>query len=219
MTVSPAQTQGHDDEARFLDALRERYEANGFTFLPAPARIELPSFFGSYLPDAVARKGGQNIAIEVKRRQSQSTDRALQEIRRLFEGQPDWQFSVVFMGAEPTTSTPPSEPSTILRRLGEVRALNAEGHHREAFVMAWSLLEATLKSLNSETASQPRTAGTVVQTLTMNGYIAPELERRMRPLVELRNRIVHGDLVAEPTSNDVEVVLSATEQSLSANAA
>ena len=53
----------------------------------------------------------------------------------------------------------------------------------------------------------------------MNGYIEPELERRMRDLVTLRNRVVHGDLAAEPAVADVELILSAIEATLNAHAA
>jgi uncharacterized protein YutE (UPF0331/DUF86 family) len=187
----------------------------------APAPAELPAFLGSYKPDALARKPGLNIAIEVKRHPSPTTEKRLQDIRRLFEGHADWQLRVVFMGTEPLPSVtiPPARPAAIRKRMDELAALNAAGHHRAAFVMAWSLLEAALHSIGGQTTSKPRTPGTVVQTLAMNGYIEPEMERRMRALIELRNRIVHGDLNAEPTSNEVELVLSAIQETLSADAA
>jgi uncharacterized protein YutE (UPF0331/DUF86 family) len=218
---SPAQAWSQEAEGQFLNGLRSRYEAQGFSFTIAPDPADLPAFLGSYKPDALARKPGLNIAIEVKRHPSPATQKRLQDIRRLFEGHPDWQFSVVFMGYEPLQSVtiPPAPPAAIRRRMDEVAMLNAGGHHRAAFVMAWSLLEAALHSIVGETTSKPRTPGTVVQTLAMNGYIEPEMERRMRTLIELRNRIVHGDLNAEPTSTEVELVLSAIQETLPADAA
>ena len=113
----------------------------------------------------------------------------------------------------------PAEPSTIRERIEEVDALSASGHNRAAFVTAWSLLEAALQSINAATTAKPRTPGTVVQTLAMNGYIEPEVERNLRALIDLRNRIVHGDLKAEPSAADVELVLSAIGQTLAAEAA
>jgi uncharacterized protein YutE (UPF0331/DUF86 family) len=218
---SPAQAWSQDAEAQFLEGLRSRYEAEGFRFTIAPDRAGLPAFLGSYKPDALAQKPGLNIAIEVKRHPTPSTQKRLQDIRRLFEGHADWQLNVVFMGSEPLQSVtiPPAQPATIRKRIEEVAALNAGGHHRAAFIMAWSLLEAALHSIGGETTSKPRTPGTVVQTLAMNGYIDPEMERRVRALIELRNRIVHGDLNAEPTSDEVELVLSAIQEALAANAA
>ena len=208
-------------EGRFLESLRARYEDQGFTFTVAPDSRELPDFLGSYTPDALARKPGLNIAIEVKRDQTLATQRSLQNIRRLFEGHPDWQFNVAFIGTDPLEriKIPPSTPAMVRSRVDEVRRLSGEGHHRAAFVMAWSLLEAALHSVGGEASRKPRTPGTLVQTLAMNGYIEPETERRMRSLIELRNRIVHGDLNAEPAAADVELVLSAISETLAANAA
>jgi uncharacterized protein YutE (UPF0331/DUF86 family) len=209
-----------DSEAQFIETLRERYEGEGFSFTLHPQREQLPAFLGSYVPDALAQKPGHNVAIEVKRRPSPPTEPALKDIRRLFEGHSDWQFHVVFMGTDPLQSTeiPTSAPGAVRGRVDEIRALIVQGHHRAAFIMAWSLLEAALRALTSETVSRPRTPGTVLQTLATKGYIEPDIEGRMRSLIDLRNRIVHGDLAAEPAPADIELVLSAIEETLSTDA-
>lgn len=219
--VSPAQAWSQNTEKQFLERLRARYEDEGFTFTVDPKSRELPDFLGSYIPDALAQKPGLSIAIEVKRNHASVTQHSLQTIRRLFEGHPNWQLNVVFMGTDPLQpiTIPPASPAMIRTRMDEVRALNGETRRGPAFVMAWSLLEAALHSVGSETTSRPRLPGTVVQTLAMNGYIDAEMERRMRSLIELRNRIVHGDLTVEPTSAEVELILSAISETLEANAA
>ena len=176
----------------------------------------LPGFMGSYTPDALAQKPGQNIAIEIKSRQSLATEARLQEIRRLFEKRPDWQFSVFVRGSDssPTTTIPRPSPTAIRERISEVRQLVEQGHRRAAFVMAWSLVEAAFRADDENEHRQPLTPGTVVQALTMNGYIGPDTERRLRVLIALRNQIVHGDVGAEPTSEDVNLLLSAVEETL-----
>jgi uncharacterized protein YutE (UPF0331/DUF86 family) len=101
-----------------------------------------------------------------------------------------------------------------------VTALDAGGHHRAAFLMAWPLLEAALlHALSDDATGGARTSGAVVQALAMNGFIQPETEHRMRPLVDLRNKVAHGDLSAEPTAEDVQLVLAAIEETLAAKAA
>jgi REase_AHJR-like len=211
----------HEPEGAFLEGLRSRYEAEGFTFTISPDQSMLPPFLGTYIPDALARKSGLNIAIEVKRHQSETTQAQLRDIRRLFDGHPEWQFNVFFVGSGPLPSVtiPAASPSDIRRRMEEVRVLAKQGHHRPAFIMAWSLLEAALQSVEDNTTSKPRTPGTVVQTLAMNGYIAPDIERRMRELIALRNQIVHGDVVAEPSADDVNLVLAAIQETLTADVA
>lgn len=218
--TSEAVSWEQQTERRFIESLRARYEGEGFAFTVEPEAAKLPDFLRSYRPDALAQKAGHNVAIEVKRRPGPSTDRALKDIRRLFEGHPDWQLHVVFMGTDQLQSITirAAEPARIRSLVSEVRRLIAVGHSRAAFVMAWSLLEAALRSREGETTSRPRTVGTVVQTLAMNGYIGPDVERRMRDMIDLRNRIVHGDVAAEPAIADVEIILSAVEETLSADA-
>lgn len=213
---SPAQAWSHEAEMEYLEGLRPRYEAEGFKFTISPDRAVLPVFLGGYLPDALAQKPGLNIAIEVKQHQSQGAQARLQDIRRLFDGHPDWQFNVVFIGTRPLQSVtiPVASPEAIRTRMAEVRALSLQGHQRPAFVMAWSLLEAVLQLVEEGVSHKPLTPGTVVQTLAMKGYIAADVERRMRSLIELRNRIVHGDVAAEPTTHDVDLILAAIDETL-----
>ncbi|CBS90763.1 hypothetical protein [Azospirillum lipoferum] len=218
----PAHAWSEETEAEFLEGLRARYEAEGYTFTIAPESSLLPPFLGSYIPDALARKPGQNIAIEVKRHPTRPADWQLQDIRRLFDGHPDWQLSVVHRAAASGQAVvvPTAPPAAIRRRLEETRALSALGHRRPAFVMAWALLEAAVQ-LVGEAERKPNSAhtpGSLIQTLAMNGYIAPATERRMRELTGLRNRIVHGDIEAEPAFGDVEAILSAVEEVLDTNA-
>ncbi len=47
------------------------------------------------------------------------------------------------------------------------------------------------------------------------GRIQPETERQLRPLILLRNAVVHGDLAVEPTAADVSLLASVIEEALS----
>jgi hypothetical protein len=213
---SSAQSSQPEAETHFIESLRSRYEDRGFTFIVHPKKAQVPDFLGSYVPDALALKPDRNIAIEVKRRQGPVAERSLKDIRRLFLGHPDWQFDVIFMGADPleSVSIPIPTLTTVHRRMEEVRTLISIGEPRPAFIMAWSLLEAALRVANGGVGSRPQTPGTVVQTLAMNGHVDPDMERRLRDLIDLRNHIAHGDLTAEPADADVELLLAAIEQTL-----
>src|SRR5437762_3580441 len=91
-------------ETQFMDNLRDRYEKEGFNFVTHPERNKLPEFLGEYIPDAIAQKPGRNVVIEVKGRPNPMAERSIREIRRLFDGHPDWQFQVFFMSADPLQS-------------------------------------------------------------------------------------------------------------------
>ncbi len=67
----------------------------------------------------------------------------------------------------------------------------------------------------SEDAAGAHSPGTVVQALAMKGVIEPETECALRSLIALRNRIVHGDLAADPRADDVAPVLAAVDMALS----
>jgi uncharacterized protein YutE (UPF0331/DUF86 family) len=212
----PARISMSGGEDRFLDRLRSQYEAQGFEFITELDRNELPAFFAGYRPDAIARKPDQNIAIEIKRQDASPSTRNLEQIRKLFEGHPDWRLSVAYvMGpSTPSVTITPSEPQDILRRVREVRALKDQGFYRPALVMAWSLLEAALRAIDEGAEARPRTPGTVIQTLSMKDLITSETEGRARDLINVRNRIVHGDTSVEPTAEDIDLLLGIVEETL-----
>lgn len=200
-------------EVAFLENLRSEYEGKGYRFVIHPHRSDLPDFFATYEPDAVAQRSDHNVAIEVKSRATATVQQSLLRIRRLFEGRTDWQLRVAYMGSDATgiRRLPSPTRAAVLDRAQDVKQLVAEGKVRAAFIVAWSLLEAALNSALPDADKRPRTPGTVVQTLAMDGLISDDLEQSLRSLVELRNRVVHGDLTVEPSDTDVRVVLSAIE--------
>ncbi|MGW8281375.1 hypothetical protein ACWGK7_17985 (plasmid) [Sphingomonas aurantiaca] len=214
--MTAAHQHSAPSEHGLLATLRDQYEAKGFTFEVAPDRAATPEFLGTYLPDAIARKANENVAIEVRQRRSRATDLTLQQIRARFEGHPDWTFVVAYIADDPSRvlSLPAASKAEILRKLDAVRKLEAEAHHEAAFIMGWSLLEATLLNIEDDPHARPRMPGSVVQSLAMLGYLKPQLEEKLRPLIMLRNRVVHGDLRAAPTPDQVSVVLSAVEEAL-----
>jgi hypothetical protein len=213
---SAAQSQASYTERAFLSNLSSQYVERGYRFVIEPGPENLPSFLGRYKPDAVALKPGDNLAIEVMQSPRPATERSLKEISRLFDGHDDWHLVVNYIGNDPLKrmTIPVASPADIRQQIGELQMLATQGQLRAAFVMAWSLLEASLHRIESDEGKRPRTPGTVVQSLAMLGYIEPDLEQRVRPLINLRNRIVHGDVEAQPSPDDIRTVLLAIEQAL-----
>lgn len=215
--MSTARHETSEAELTLLDNLRTQYEAKGYTFEVAPAPQGLPAFLKSYVPDAIARKPGENVAIEVRKSRSGVSESTLQQIRSRFEGQPDWTFAVAYAAEDPlkALAIKAAAVPAIRRQLDDVRTLSDQGQSRAAFLLAWSLLEATLLNIEAEEKARPRTPASVLQALAMLGRIEPETERRLRPMILLRNAIVHGDLNVEPTLDDVAIVVSVVEEALS----
>lgn len=215
--MNAAEYEDCQAERDLLSSMRRQYEEKGFSFEIAPDPKDMPDFLGSYVPDAVARSGNEYFAIEVKKSRSRATDHNLRRIRALFEAHPNWKFVVAYVAEDPlkTLTIKASAVPAIRRQLDDIRALAEKGYYRAAFILGWSLLEATLLNAEAEQQARPRTPGSVLQALAMLGRIDPETERRLRPLVLLRNSIVHGDLAVEPTADDVALVASVVEEALS----
>lgn len=203
-------------ETLFLENMRPHYEERGYRFAVRPLGTEIPDFLASHRPDAVAWKGDGGIVIKLVSRPAQIAQPSVVELRNLIEEHPEWQLIVAHMGRDPsdTREMPVAGRGSILSRVDEAERLAADGHVAAAFVLGWSLLEATLNSLHPTADKRPRTPGTVVQTLSMNGDISYEMEKALRPLIDLRNRIVHGDLDAMPSLDDVRQVLTAVRTAL-----
>lgn len=202
-------------EAEFMESLRQRYLEQGYEFIEDPHGDDLPPLGTGYIPDAVAKKAGQRIAIEVKRRQPSSGLTGLQELRQRFAAIPGWQLSVFFTNSgSPEIELPPASAEALNARVAEVRALKSAGFIGPAFVMAWALLEAVLRKAETDSHRKPQKPGTVIQALEMDGYIDSDLGEEIRSLVALRNRMVHGDVNVEPQPEQVDLLLKAVNQAL-----
>lgn len=205
-----------ETETDLLAALRADYEARGFSFVTEPGADALPSFLGGFKPDALARAPGRNVAIVVKRRRGPRHGDSVADVRALLADRPDWSFPVVVPASDPLDAVVirDATPDAVEAQRRDVLALALQGHRRAAFIMAWALLEAASRARDGAARGPARPAGAVVQALAMTGRIEIETERRLRSLLDLRNRIVHGDLLAEPEGGDIDAVLSAVGEVL-----
>ncbi|MDB5615658.1 MAG: hypothetical protein JWQ22_3311 [Devosia sp.] len=207
----------YESERQFLETIRDQYESRGFNFTVNPPRHRLPDFLGGYRPDAIAQRHGENVAIEVKDRNSVLGSRKLHDLSNLFSDHPDWTLKVYYSGSSPGSSLRIArmQSDEVLNYVDRVEKLKQAGEYQAALVMAWALLEATLRSVDEDVRARPLTPGTVVQSLVMGGYLDDALGRQLNGLIELRNRTVHGDITTAISANDVDVLLHAVTGILS----
>lgn len=218
MVLSNRQRDG-EGEREVLERLRSSYEQRGFTFVSKPKSSALPAFLTGYIPDALATKGDEKVMIEVKSRQGADTERRLTELRKRIAGHEHWKLSVVYAPGreEDTVLIALPEADSLYRKMDETRELSESGHGSVALVLAWSLLEAALNyKKKPAVAGQLRSPGQIVQSLAIDGYINQSLEKNLRELAVLRNRIVHGDLQASASKAEIETVLEAVSNTLAA---
>ncbi len=206
-------------ESRALASLRRAYEARGFTFLAEPPRHAVPDFLGTYRPDAIARGPEGGVIIEVKRGRRKDGEEALADVARRVAGQRGWEFRVVHVNPvqdEPGRIERPTRQQ-VQAALGEVEALIESGHRTAAFALAWAALEALARLAGSEGAEKERAFAPMqaVQMLAEDGYIESDAAARLRGMVKLRHAVIHGDLSAEVSTEQVKGMLDDLRQAAS----
>ena len=210
------QIRDREAEARILEGFRSAYEQQGYSFYSRPKRDMIPSFLGDYVPDGIATKNGENVIIEVKHRQDSRRGGLLADVRRKLDDHEGWRLDLLYAMERPedAVSIPPPSLDAMLRQVSEAHELGKD-HPRAAFMLAWSLLEAALNRLRTgNVPNRLKSPGQIVQSLAMDGHIEPDAEVRLRQLSVLRNRVVHGDLGAPVSREEVEHVLNAVSATM-----
>jgi uncharacterized protein YutE (UPF0331/DUF86 family) len=94
--------------------------------------------------------------------------------------------------------------------LREVESLAASKHYSAAIVAASAFVEALARlarASSDDQSSQIVSPLQAVQTLSEEGYIEAETAERLREFVRLRNAVVHGDLSAVVSPDQVDRLL------------
>ena len=173
------------NEADILRVLRRRYEQDGYTFVTHPTGTLVPAFLGNYRPDALAISDKGSVVIEIRSRAAGSSKR-IADIAAIVERQPNWRFQVFYTPNFRTDTFAPSSANVIVEAVNEVFALQKSGHDRAAFLMAWSALEAFVRTLhaNERDANKPLIPSEIVEWLSQWGNIDTALAKKLRRLVE-----------------------------------
>lgn len=216
MMSFPTQDVEQRNARQVLEGFGASYRNDGFRFVIAPEGDELPEFLRGFPLDAVAVKEGADgvavVTLDSLRHLDRNVRTALVET---VKAHPGWRLTVVNIARKSFQPViPVATPDALRARMADISALLTAGHRREAFVSAWSLLEAALHRVDPERKGRPVAGSALVEGLTTLGYLGQETARALTALVTLRNRIVHGDLAAEPTAADVERVLQAVAETL-----
>ena len=211
MTVTEENTGHISSEYYWAKKTADEYRARGYEVILEASVDFLPGFRA----DIVARQGDDKRIVEVRRRSSLRHDSRINEIARIIESQPGWQFDIVLV-PEPLQLVAPegSRPIGVeaaLHQMGAAERLLDDGHPESALLIAWAACEAVLRTqLQDETGSDddlPLTSQ-LMDAATMYGIISHEDRGYLKELQALRNAVAHGY-----SHEDIEgdVVLDLTE--------
>jgi uncharacterized protein YutE (UPF0331/DUF86 family) len=201
MTLPSTEEEALEQEIR-------RLESEGYDVFVQPRRPQVPAFLEDFAPDAIAIGQGKKIVIEVVR-QSELKQRKLDQLAAKFAGQSEWELKVILV--LPTSSgrtLPVQSRQTIETSIAEIQQLQAAGLLRAAFLLGWATLEAQARALIAERFARPQTPGRIVQILGEEGYLTPDETDQVRRMADTRNRLIHGDLDLQVSSDDLTMLVS-----------
>ena len=205
--------EGDMTEAEMLDAVRPRYEAEGFRFVVRPGDEILPSFLRGQRPDAIAFKAPGGTIIEVKKRGPYASTVGRSSLAERVAAEKDWTLSVLYWRGRPGEigTLPPPSRREMDDLLLEIEAHAVAGRNRAAVLSSWILFEAMSRFLDK--LEEDKSGGTAmspvqaVQRIASSGYIDEDLFTTLSHAAVLRTHLVHGDLGLVPTSSDVSLLV------------
>lgn len=205
MTAPSAERQAFENVIRDLTN-------RGYQVVQEPSPEVLPEFLGNFRPDLVAfKEGGPNLVVEVKRRGFPGANR-LSDVRRRFEGHPDWQFSVVWVDPLESRTIQTSSAQAILARADEAVELVRAGFLGPALLICWALLESVARGYEPIQLSRPQAPKSVVQFLESQGLIDIQEAHQLRALAEARNRLIHGWIEESISEKDLKDFLTIVQR-------
>jgi uncharacterized protein YutE (UPF0331/DUF86 family) len=199
-------------EIALIEGLLPQLQAEGYEVFVNPRSPLVPAFLGSYHPDVIALRPDRNLAIEVAHR-TELKEKKLRDVAALFRGRDDWEFRIIWMSAaDHPRELPLQTRSEIAERLQEIDRLVNGAHYEAAFLLSWAVLEALARSALEKEFRRPQTPGRLLQVLAAEGLLSPDEADVLRPLVDLRNRLIHGELDVGISETDARAMAAVLKQ-------
>lgn len=175
-------------EKEFATEIAEEYVRKGWEVRNSEEALASVGFS----PDLLLRRGDEYLVVEIKRVGS-APEPKISDLRKLVEKQPNWRLEVKLlplikehpMRVIAETETP--------ERLALIHALFGEHRYSEAVLIAWVVIEASLRKMLAE-ANRERPAA--ISDMLRIAYEAERISdaelRQLQRAMALRNVIVHG---------------------------
>lgn len=200
-----------ENERLVFEKIAPRFENDGYEFV-AFEEIRIPADIGGYVPDFIAKKGDQYIAIEVKNHRTKATQRALEHLKERIDAIPNWNFFYFFAEDEIQSDLmkAPSKES-IETTIEEIQAAARSGYTRSAFLLSWGLIEAIARNAHSRIFGKPQTPGRIITIFAENGVFTVDEAEKLRNLSRKRNALIHGRLEIEISMDDIDIMIDAVK--------
>jgi hypothetical protein len=192
----------------------ERYRAQGYeVLLPPPVEL-LPKEVRPYVPDFIATRGAENIAVEVKSHRGLVEEGAdLRHIAEQFRQIPGWRFDlVVHRTPEPLPAPRLLSRCDILKRVRLAdRIAQKASDYAAALVILWTVLEAVLRA-QIEAAGRGIGPARLAKEAYSAGLVTQKQWELLDRLAALRSQIVHGEVPDRVTARTYRMARDLTGQ-------
>jgi hypothetical protein len=176
------------------------YSQQGYRVSIEPPPRELPEFLRTLAPDLIARRGDENIVVEIKTSSPASFEQ-VQRLARALENRAGWALRVVYADLADPEWAPPSELPAVpdlIARLGSIGVGTEDGDQsRVEFLLLWSIVEAAARHRLSTLEIPPTrriSSSALLKMLLTEGIIEEDRYAVLRNALAVRNAIAHGFL-------------------------
>lgn len=207
-----ADLTARENESLRVQKVRQVYRDKGYDVLIEPQGDHLPDFLQAFQPDLIVHKGDEHIVVEVRVRGQISDFPQVNELAKIVRNEVGWKFELFLLGPENSFFVNGATLFTveeIRSKIVELALFVENGHLEAAFLMGWSLVEATLRVLAVKEGIEGETATPdyLLKQMAFEGLIARETYHDLKYAQQTRNAIAHGFKSSQLTVETVQELI------------
>jgi len=180
-----------------LESIAQAYKRLGYNVSISPKSEELPDFLRKFDPDLIAKKPGENIIVELKKRTHARGITYWLDIDNEIRNHPEWKLQLVDQGSMDSDLAPNAESSdrnSIVSKFVEAKKLAEFNYYESAVVLAFGATEAAMRSIVTTKKLTWDRLGvlTLISAVLQAGYLDVDQAKFLNDMMVQRGRIVHG---------------------------
>jgi hypothetical protein len=198
--MSTASESGTVTEQKALTQYADWYTSQGYSVSLRPGPKQLPDFLRALAPDMIARRGGENVVVQIKTSSPESFE-TVRELTRALDHRAGWQLRVVYVDLGDPEWEPPAKLPAPAELADRLEALDFSGggdeQRRVAVLLLWSIIEAAGRYRLAPLQLEPTrriSSSALIKALLSEGLIEDEQYELVRRGLAVRNAIAHGFL-------------------------
>ncbi len=184
-------------EKERLGQLAEEFRGKGYEVVLHPRSADLPGFLAPFQVDLIAKSAKENVVVQVKSSPELRSE-ALVRLAKAVEKRSGWRFELLVINPSAALEVPMHSKlvgeAKVNGLLREAEALNDDGRHEAAAMLAWSAAESVLRRLAKAAGfeSERKSSAAVLKELYAAGKLTAEEYEDFSRAMEFRNAFSHG---------------------------